>query len=193
MRATMSAMASRPPYDPPAGEITTAAPAAPDRGLGGAPMTRAALTALERELGDLRTARSDIARGLREARGYGSGFENDEHQSVREQQTLLEARILALEGVAASAVVVDAESGAGIAAIGSDVVIEDVESGRQRAYRLASAYSATGSGAVSAASPMGQALLGARPDDVVEVELPSGRSVSVRLVRVESTPDEQSS
>lgn len=187
-------MVTRPPNDPPAADTVAAQPdAAREGGLRAAPMTRAALAALQRELDDLRTARSDVARELREARGYGNGSENDEHQSVREQQIVLEARIRALEDVAANAVVIEAGDGADIAAIGSDVVIEDVGSGRRREYRLASAYSAAGSGVVSAASPMGRALLGARPGDILQVELPSGRSMSVRLVRVDAAATEERS
>ena len=66
--------------------------------------------------------------------------------------------------------------------IGSTITVEDVDSGAQGRYRLASAHEALTGNVISAASPLGQALMGHTPGTVVTVELPKGRSRTVRLV-----------
>jgi hypothetical protein len=53
-------------------------------------------------------------------------------------------------------------------------------------YRLGSAHEAFKRDIVSAASPMGQALMGVVPGAVVSVDLPDGNVRSVRLVAVET-------
>jgi transcription elongation factor GreA len=152
-------------------------------------MTSARLEELQDELTRLgRRVREETAHRLREARSYGEGSNNDEYHAVREDQMVLEARIASLADTVARAVVVDpAESGEGAAVIGSTVSIEDLCSGAMSRHRLASAYSAKRD-AISAASPIGQALMGVRPGAVITVDLPNGRSRSVRVTAVEDPP-----
>jgi transcription elongation factor GreA len=153
-------------------------------------MTAQTLEELRSELERLRrTTRDQLEQRLREARPYGVGSNNDEYHAVREEQMVLEARLAALEETIARAVVIEVDSTApDVAVIGSTVTIEDVESGSQRRYRLASAHQERGPDLISAASPMGQALLGARTGNVLTVELPSGRSRRIRLVSVKTPP-----
>jgi transcription elongation factor GreA len=148
------------------------------------PMTASDLDQLRTELRGLRLyGRGDIAERLRDARQYGDGSNNDELLAVREEQMVIEARIALLEHVIARAVIADPPEGSGIAGIGSTVSLEEVPSGAMKTYRLASAH-AIGNRTISAASPMGQALIGSRAGAVVSLELPDGRSRSVRLVSV---------
>ena len=152
-------------------------------------MTRARLDELQDELAELgRRVREETAQRLREARSYGEGSNNDEYHAIREDQMVLEARIASLADTVARAVVVDpAESGEGVAMIGSRVSIEDLSSGARSRHRLASAHSAKRD-AISAASPIGQALMGVRAGTVITVDLPNGRSRSVRVTAVENPP-----
>jgi transcription elongation GreA/GreB family factor len=106
-------------------------------------------------------------------------------QSLPEEQMVLEARLAALEDAISRAVVVDNEDLAHDAAvIGSTLTIEDLTSGRKGRYRLQSAHDALAPDAISASSPLGQALMGARPGAVVTVDLPNGRARTVRLIAV---------
>ena len=152
-------------------------------------MTSARLDELQGELARLgRRVREETAQRLREARSYGDGSNNDEYHAVREDQTVLEARIASLADTVARAVVVDpAESRKGVAMIGSTVSIEDLSSGARSRHRLVGAHSAKRD-AISAASPIGQALMGVRPGAVITVDLPNGRSRSVRVTAVENPP-----
>jgi len=150
-----------------------------------APMTAGGLEAARGELARLRrSSRLEIEHRLREARAYGDGSNNDEHHAVREDQMVLEARMAGLDRAIARATVVDpADAEAGVAVIGSTVSIEDVATGAVSQYRLASAHS-PGPGVISAASPMGQALIGAVPGATLTISLPSGRPRRVRLLDV---------
>lgn len=101
---------------------------------------------------------------------------------------VLEARIASLENAIARAVVVDTREGRdGVAVIGSTVSVEDLTSGAKSSYQLASAHAAERD-VISAASPMGQALIGTKPGSVVTVDLPNGRSRSLRVTAIEDPP-----
>jgi transcription elongation factor GreA len=169
----------------------------PSAGNGGHPaaaalMTRASLDELHAELEELRArTRIDLAQRLRDASAFGAGSNNDEFHAIREEQIVLEARIAALEDTIARAAVAEPDDlDDGVATIGSTVLIEDLDSGAARRYRLVSAHRALGPDAISAASPMGQALVGAAAGSVVTFDLPNGASRSVRLARV--TPERSS-
>jgi transcription elongation factor GreA len=148
-------------------------------------MAAADLEELRAELRGLRLyGRREIAERLRDARQYGDGSNNDELLAVREEQIVVEARIALLEHVIARAVIADPAQRNGIAGIGSTVSLEEIPSGAIKTYRLASAH-AIGGDTISAASPMGQALIGSRAGTIVSLELPNGRSRSVRVVSVQ--------
>lgn len=150
-------------------------------------MTATGLEQLRGELEVLRhRAQQDVTQRLHDARSYGNGSNNDEYHAVLEDQMVLWARIAMLEETVGRAVVVDpGEAGEGVAVIGATVLVEDLTSGSERRYRLASAH-AMDSGAISAASPMGHALMGATAGQVVTLDLPDGSSRSVRLLAVEA-------
>jgi transcription elongation factor GreA len=145
-------------------------------------MTAATLDELRDELERLRArTRVEIAGQLREARAFGAGSNNDEFHAVREEQLVLEARIASLEETVARAAVVDpGDVERGVVVIGATVLVEDLDSGAVSQYRLASAHHSLGPDTISAASLMGRAVIGATPGTVVTVDLPNGRSRSVR-------------
>jgi transcription elongation factor GreA len=157
---------------------------------GAALMTSAGLDELRSELERLRQqTRNHVEQRLREARPYGEGSNNDEYHDVREEQMVLEARVAALEETIDRAVVVEAEHARrGAAVIGATLTIEDLESGQTSRHRLSGAHQALTPDVISAASPMGQALMGARAGAVATIDLPNGRSRSVRLVAVRMPP-----
>jgi transcription elongation factor GreA len=158
------------------------------RAAGTTPMTAASLEELRAELARLRRrARLQIARALRDARSYGEGSNNDEYYAVREEQMVVEAQLAALDQTIERATVFAPDEAArGAAVIGSTVSIEDLASGTTARYRLTSAHQALGPASISAASPVGQALIGSVPGATVTVDLPNGRSRSMRLVDVET-------
>jgi transcription elongation GreA/GreB family factor len=67
------------------------------------------------------------------------------------------------------------------------VLIEDLDSGALSEYRLGSDHETLRPDTISVSSPMGKALVGAGRGTIVTVDLPNGRSRSVRLAEV-ATP-----
>ena len=152
-------------------------------------VTPAGLERLQRELDALRERSNlDMATRQRDARSYGSDSNNDEYYALREEQMVVDARMAQLEDLIRRARVIDTSKAgeAGVAALGARVVIEDLDSGAIHTYELAGAHQEFGRTAVSAASPMGQALLGAAAGAELTVELPNGRSRSIRLISVDA-------
>jgi len=154
-------------------------------------MTAARLAELRAQLDLLHGhERGEIAQRLREARTYGDGPNNDEYHALREEQMVTDARVTLLENTVANAVVIDASRAAeGVAGIGSTITIEDTAGGGERRYRLGSAHEPLERDVISAASPMGRALLGTAPGTIVNVELPRGRHRTVRLLSIETASD----
>ena len=152
-------------------------------------MSERALAAHKDELARLRARKAgEVAEQLREARSFGSAAGNDELWAIREDEAILDARIARLEEIIARARV--AETGTpspGDAAIGSVVELEEVGTGTTARYRIVAVHDsapAPGITPVSAASPVGRAIIGQSAGAVVSAELPSGRARELRLVRV---------
>lgn len=156
-------------------------------------MSEQGLAALEDELAKLRARKAgEVAEQLREARSFGDAAGNDELWAIREDEAILDARIARLEEIIARARI--AETGApssGAAAIGSVVELEDVRTGTTARYRIVAVHdpaSAPGITPVSAASPIGRAIIGQSTGARVSVELPRGGARELRLVAVEAEP-----
>jgi transcription elongation factor GreA len=141
-------------------------------------LTTAGKEALESELEELKGQRPRIALELREARADGDVRENAPLDAAREAQGQLEARIREIENLLRMAVVEDngaASSDNGVARVGSNVVISNMATGAKLSYQLVNpAEARAGTGRLSADSPVGQAVMGKRAGDEVEVVAPSG-------------------
>jgi transcription elongation factor GreA len=139
-------------------------------------MSAADHSALQAELEELETtARAEMAERIKTAREWGDLKENAEYHDAKDAQAILETRILRLRDQLTRAQVVDTEGGGDAVAFGSTVEVADRDSGKRTAYTLVSAVDAdAAAGRLSVESPVGQALVGARPGDVVEIRTPKG-------------------
>lgn len=151
-------------------------------------ITADGLDRLQSELEELRgTGRVEIAERLRDARADGDIADNPVLLDLFEEQAQLERRIAVLESQVASARVVAPARG-GIAGLGTSVRVRDVETGEIAEYELVGAVEAdVGNGRVSVGAPVGQALVGRRKGDVVEVAVPRG-TISFEVLSVGSAP-----
>ncbi len=143
-----------------------------------------------RELETLRSAhRADLAARLRDARDFGSPGDDDDRLAVLDDAAINRVRIARLERVVASATVIDgAVAGNGAVGLGCVVRVRD-HTGRDVEYQLVGRRIAdSGRTQVTPASPVGEALLGARSGDIVHVTLPNGRQRSLAVLAV-SGPD----
>ena len=149
-------------------------------------MTREDHERLQAELERLQTvARGEMAERIKAARDLGDLKENAEYHDAKDAQAILETRILRLRDQLLRAEVVEAGGGGdGAAGFGSRVRLADRESGRELSYTLVSAVDADAAqGRLSLESPVGQALVGARTGDVVEIPTPKGtRTLEVKSI-----------
>src|SRR3954469_18612025 len=150
-------------------------------------LTAAGHDELAHELELLRsTHRTELAQRLRDARTFGSPGDDDEWLAALEDTAFDRVRIAQLERLLATATVVDESPSSDGAALGSLVGVQD-DAGRAAEYELVGRRSARDNGGqVSLASPVGKALRGAQGGDVVDVELPSGRTRSLTVLDVRS-------
>jgi len=119
--------------------------------------------------------RREIAIWLREAAQQGDLTENAEYVEAKEAQTALENRIEEIERRLRSAKVVDGVSGGDQVAIGATIELTGTSAKKGLVVRLAGSEGAdVTAGTISASSPMGQALLGKKVGEAVEVETPKG-------------------
>jgi transcription elongation factor GreA len=142
------------------------------------PMTPAQKRQLESELAQLEgPRRTEVVQAIATARGFGDLSENFEYHAAKNEQGLLEHRIRSIRDRLTRAVLVEKEpTASGEVGIGSTVEIED-EKGERMTIEISSV------GGVSPDSPLGRALLGAKPGDEVEVDAPRG-SWRARIVAI---------
>ena len=151
----------------------------------GAVLTQADFDGLVRELESLRRQqRSELAGRLREARAFGASTENDDLLAALEEAAVDEARLAHLEELVQFASIVEGAAGNGGAGLGSTVLVAD-DAGRTSEYQLIGRRrQQSARHEITMASPVGQALRGARPGDVVRVALPNGRNRTLRVIEV---------
>jgi transcription elongation factor GreA len=167
------------PTWPNASSIDSPAPRGP------AVLTHEGERALRTTLQRLRNELSEFAARLSQARTFGEIAGNDDYLQTLEEEAVLRSRIARLDGLLDAATVVSDSPRAGAAAIGTTVQVEDLASGAVQEHRLMGDYEELRADDVSASSPVGRALTMCSPGDEVEVELPNGRSRSLRILAVE--------
>jgi transcription elongation factor GreA len=138
-------------------------------------LSREGMERLTAELDDLRlNKRPEVIARVATARSHGDLKENAEYEYARKEQSFMEGRIQALENILRTGVVVEEAPAGEIARVGSTVVVE--ADGDKDTYLLVSSAEADPkSGRISDVSPVGRALMGARPGDEVTVALPNGK------------------
>ena len=143
----------------------------------------------EEDLARLREIRDrELADLLREARTFVANDAAEEVIQIREDQAVVDARIGRLKELLADARVIETDAMPTVVTLGRRVEVEYLRTGKVASYLIAGIPPASAGGdTVSAASPIGAALMGRTPGDVVAVELPRGRVEDLRIVAVRST------
>ena len=142
-------------------------------------LTYEGLKKYEEELQDLKVnKRKEIAEKIKEAREQGDLSENAEYDAAKDEQRDNEARIEQLENLLKNAeVVVEDEVDLDAISIGCMVKVLDKEFDEELDFRIVGSTEANSlQGKISNESPVGQALLGKRIGDIVQVETQAGVS-----------------
>ena len=140
-------------------------------------ITAEGLKQLEEELEYLKgQKRKEVAEKIKVARSYGDLSENSEYDDAKNEQAILEARIVTIEATLKNAVLIDEE---GISNehvhVGSSVRLLNLRTDSEVTYKIVGSNEANPSdGKISDESPVGAALIGHSVGDAVEGEVPVG-------------------
>ncbi len=133
------------------------------------------LEKLKEELEYRKTAlRKQISNEIAVAKEQGDLSENFEYQDAKERQGSNEVRIGQLEQEILNSVVVESKSGETEISLGSTFKVE-IDDGKTQSFELVGSTEADPmQGKISNESPIGNAFLGKKVGDIVEVDVPSG-------------------
>ena len=142
------------------------------------PITVAGLKNLKSELEDLKNIqRPKVVEAIAEARSHGDLKENAEYHAAKEQQSLIESRVVAINDLIARANVIDVTKIENDEKVifGSTVKVKDLNTNKNISYRLVGQDEADISkNLIFFKSPIGKALIGKNKGDIVSVSTPSG-------------------
>ena len=120
--------------------------------------------------------RPAASRAIAEAREKGDLKENAEYDAAKEAQGMLEAKIKQLEGIIATARIVDEENiDTSKVSILTKVTLTNLGTKKQITYQIVSEKEADLKlSKISAFSPIGKGLLGKAVGDTAEIQIPAG-------------------
>jgi transcription elongation factor GreA len=144
------------------------------------PITRKGYEALKAELERIKKVdRPANIIAIEEARAHGDLSENAEYDAAKERQQFINGRISELGYKLGNADIIDPEKlPRDRVVFGSRVLLENTETGENVEYQLVGPdESDIDEGRISVSSPLGQAIIGKRPDDEITVQAPGGKRV----------------
>ena len=140
-------------------------------------LTYEGLKRYEDELQNLKVVkRKEVAQKIKEAREQGDLSENAEYDAAKDEQRDIELRIEELEKLLKNAeVVVEDEIDLDKTNIGCKVKVYDVDEDEEMEFKIVGSTEANSlQNKISNESPVGQALMGKKAGDVVDVETQAG-------------------
>lgn len=140
-------------------------------------LTAEGLQNLKDELDNLKTfKRKEIAEKIKVALSFGDLSENSEYDEAKNEQAIMEARILEIEAMLKQVKVInEGELSTKIIHVGSKIKLEDKTFKETVEYRIVGSSEADPrEGRISDESPVGASLLGHKSGQTVKVETPGG-------------------
>lgn len=140
-------------------------------------LTQEGFAELEKRLGFLtQVRRAEVAERLHQALAEGGDLtENAEYEDAKNEQAFIEGEIQRLEMILNHAQVIEDSGNHDVVALGSRVTVTEKGSRETEVYQIVgSAEARPGEGRISAGSPLGKALLGAKVRQKVTVQAPDG-------------------
>lgn len=132
---------------------------------------------LEKELDYLRTEkRAEIAEKIKVALGFGDLSENSEYDEAKNAQAENEGKIAELENKIRYAKIIDeSEIDTKTVQVGNTVKLLDLEFDEEVSYTIVGSTEVDiAQNKISNESPIGSAILGAKKNQIVEVQAPAG-------------------
>ena len=121
------------------------------------------------------TKREELSAKLEAAIAQGDLKENADYHDAKEEQGFSEARVRDIEDILRRAQIIDDNGPSDIVRVGSTVTVSEEGYDEEETYNIVGAAEANpAEGRISNESPIGQALLGSRKGQVVQVNTPGG-------------------
>jgi len=140
-------------------------------------LTRTGFKRIEAELETLTTVRRhEVADHIRDAKAFGAIEENAEYEAAKTEQAFVEGRILELKNILnAARIIDDSKAPTDEVGIGSVVTVKDLDTDEEWNYTIVGSVEADpDEDRISNESPIGEALMGHKVGDIVEIKIPAG-------------------
>ena len=139
-------------------------------------LTREGLVRLEAELEEYRTVRRQrVAERIQKATELGGTVDNAEYDDSKNEQAFVEGRILTLERITGSVIIIGGDAAhSGEVQMGGRVTLLNQNGAEEEYTIVGSPEAAPAQGRISNESPVGKALLKKRVGDEVQVNTPAG-------------------
>ena len=140
-------------------------------------LTEEGLKNLEKELENLKIVRrKEVAEKIKVALSFGDLSENSEYDEAKNEQAIMEARILEIESMLKKVKIIDEKDiSTDKVHVGSKVKLQDIEYDETVEYKIVGSSEADPrEGRISDESPVGEALIGHKKGQTVKVKTPSG-------------------
>lgn len=135
-------------------------------------LTAEGVAELKAELEHLINSRSEVADAIKTAREFGDLSENAEYQVARQEQEKNEARISELEHIIGNVEIIKSTNGSTKVRLGSKVKLDG--NGKTKEFQVVGTVEADPlEGKISDESPIGQALMGKKVGEEVEIKTPA--------------------
>jgi transcription elongation factor GreA len=116
-----------------------------------------------------------LQEALEQASAQASALENPDYEAAKNEQAFIEGRILQLEQILKTAVIIEQPLTREVIVLGSKVTVTEGEDGAAEQYSIVGSVEADPSrGFISNESPLGRALMGHKVGDRVLVRAPDG-------------------
>jgi transcription elongation factor GreA len=137
------------------------------------------------ELQELKSkGREELATRLKHAISMGDLSENADYHKAKEDQGFLEGRIQEIESILKNSEVIENKSNYDQVDVGAHVTIQE-EGYPPETYHLVGRKEADPQdGKISHQSPIGKALMGHKAGEVVEVKLPNGNIINLKILEI---------
>ena len=136
-------------------------------------LTKEGIEELNKELEELIAERGPIAERIKTAREFGDLAENAEYSSARQEQEQAESRISEIEHILLNVEVIKKPKGDSKVQLGSSVKLKS-EDGKTKEFQVVGTVEADPlNGKISDESPIGQALIGKKEGEEVEIKTPA--------------------
>lgn len=136
-------------------------------------LTKEGVAELQQELDNLVAQRGPVAERIKSAREFGDLAENAEYTSARQEQEQVEGRISQIEHILQNVQIITKPRGDSKVQLGSIVKLKN-GGGSSKEFQVVGTVEADPlNGKISDESPIGQALLGKKEGDAVEIKTPA--------------------